>query len=310
MRRAGGKTGNGNGRSSEAGSGRGVPRRGATAADEVPQVLETPAGQVRLLPDVDRPGGFLLTVAGTPQSFVDLHDSGYLEFEYVRRLGHVIDLAFPQGAALDAVHLGGGALTLPRYVAHTRPGSQQLAVELDPLLIEFVRRHLPWDRRWRLRVRAADARAALETLREAAWDLVVSDVFAGARTPRQVTSVEYVRAAARVLRPGGVYAANLADGAPLGFARAQAATAAAVFEHVAVVAEPSVLRGRRFGNLVLAASAAPLPLAALSRRAAGDPFPARLLAGSELADWCAGAVAVTDEVSADSPAPPPGAFEV
>ena len=291
---------------------RGGPGRGESggAADGLPQSLATPGGQVRLLPDIDRPGGYLLTVDGTPQSFVDLNDPEYLEFEYVRRLGHVIDLAFPEGAALDAVHLGGGALTLPRYVAHTRLGSQQLAVELDPLLIEFVRQCLPWDRRWRLRVRPADAREALETLREAGWDLVISDVFTGARTPRQVTSIEYVQAAARALRRGGVYAANVADGAPLAFARAQAATVAAVFAQVAVIAEPSVLRGRRFGNLVLVASDVPLPLAALSRRAAGDPFPARLLAGSELTDWCAGAVPVTDEVSADSPAPPPGAFDV
>ena len=308
----------GAGRDSARGGARtGVVRGGArgavqdsAAADGLPKSLDTPGGQVRLLPDVDRPGGFLLTVDGTPQSFVDLREPDFLEFEYVRRLAHVIDLAFPEGLALDAAHLGGGALTLPRYVAHSRPGSRQLAVELDALLIDFVREHLPWDRRWRLRVRAADAREALGTLREGAWDLVVSDVFAGARTPRQVTSVEYVRLAARALRPDGVYTANVADGAPLGFARAQAATVAAVFEQVAVIAEPSVLRGRRFGNLVLVASAAPLPLAALGRRAAADPFPARLITGPELTDWCAGATAVTDEISTDSPAPPPGVFEV
>lgn len=283
---------------------------GGAGGGAIPRSLETPGGQVRLLPDVDRPGGYLLTVDNTPQSFVDLQDPGYLEFEYVRRLGHVIDLAFPEGAALDAVHLGGGALTLPRYVAHTRPGSRQLAVELDAPLIEFVREHLPWDRRWRLRVRASDAREALGTLREGSWDLVVSDVFAGARTPRQVTTVEYVRLAARALRPGGVYAVNIADGAPLGFARAQAATVAAVFGQVCVLAEPSVLRGRRFGNLVLVASREMLPLAAMSRRVAADPFPARVMAGEEVGAWCAGAVAVVDAVSVDSPAPPPGAFEV
>jgi len=287
-----------------------MSRGGTKRGGAVPQSMQTPYGQVRLLPDVDRPGGFLLTVGGTPQSFVDLTEPDYLEFEYVRRLGHLIDLAFPEGAALDAAHLGGGALTLPRYVAHTRPGSRQLAVELDAPLIDFVREHLPWDRRWRLRVRAADAREALATLHEASWDLVISDVFAGARTPRQVTTVEYVRLAARALRPGGVYAVNVADGAPLTFARAQAATVSAEFEHVCVIAEASVLRGRRFGNLVLFASSAPLPLAALSRRVAGDPFPARVIDGPDLVAWCAGAVAVTDESAVDSPIPPPGAFDV
>ena len=86
---------------------------------------------------------------GAPQSHVDLDDPRYLEFEYMRRLGHLVDLAAPAGEPLRVLHLGGGGLTLARYVAATRPGSEQLAVEADAALVELVRRRLPLDQRGR-----------------------------------------------------------------------------------------------------------------------------------------------------------------
>lgn len=282
--------------------------RGRRAAESQPAALLTASGVARLLPDVDRPGAMLLTVNEVPQSYVDLGDPTRLEFEYVQRLAHLADTVFPPGAQIDALHLGGGALSLARYVARTRPGSRQLAVEIDGELTAFVREHLPWDRRWRLRVRTDDARVALASRRPQSADLIVSDVFAGARTPAHLTSVQYVQLAATALRPGGLYAANLADGAPLAFARAQAATVRAVFRYAALIAEPAVLRGRRFGNLVLAGAHEPLPVVELARRAAADAFPARVTADAELEAWIGGAAVVTDTTAAPSPEPPPNTF--
>ncbi len=287
-----------------------MPAGRARRAESQPVATVTATGRARLLPDIDRPGAMLLTLDETPQSYVDPGDPTRLEFEYVRRLAHVADLAFPPRERIDALHLGAGALSLARYLAHTRPGSRQLAVEIDGPLADFVREHLPWDRRWRLRVRTADAREALASRKPESADLIVSDVFAGARTPAHLTSVEYVTLAASALRPGGVYAANLADGSALAFGRAQAATVRAVFPHAVLIAEPSVLRGRRFGNLVLAGAHVPLPVEELARRCAADPFPARVTAGPELDAWIAGAVPVTDATALPSPEPPPGAFEL
>ena len=262
------------------------------------------------MPDTDHTAAYLLTVDDTPQSYVDLDDPTHLEFEYIRRLAHLADHAFPTDNPIDALHLGGGALTLPRYLAHTRPGSRQLAVEIDTALTEFVRTHLPLDKKARIRVRAADAREALTTMKPAGWDLIISDVFAGARTPAHLTSLEYTQLSATALRETGVYAVNLADGTSLRFARTQAATLTAAYPHCALIAEPGVLRGRRFGNLVLAAGHQPLPLAKLTRSSAADPFPARVLADADLRQWIAGALPVTDATAVDSPEPPPGAFTV
>ncbi|NEK58263.1 methyltransferase domain-containing protein [Geodermatophilus sabuli] len=265
-------------------------------------------GTAELLGDADRDGSWVLLVDGTPQSHVDLDDPAHLEFEYVRRIGHVLDLAAGEGAPLDVVHLGGGALTLPRYVAVTRPGSRQRVVEIDEPLTDLVRAHLPLPRGARVRVRAADARAGLEALAAGSADVVVSDVFAGARTPAHLTSVEYAQQARRVLRPGGTYAANVADGPPLRFARAQVATLRAVFAHVCLLAEPGTLRGRRFGNLVAVASDAELPLPGLVRRCAGDPMPSRVVAGADLERFAGTAQPVHDVEAVASPEPPDGVF--
>jgi spermidine synthase len=260
-------------------------------------------GHAELVPDLSRVNSWLLFIDGVPQSQVDLDDPGFLEFEYVRRIGHAIDLAFTPGSPLRALHLGGGAMTLPRYVAHTRPRSAQVVAETDAILTEMVRRQLPLPagppaRGGRIRVRAQDAREVLEAARPGGYDIVISDVYDGARTPFHLTTVQCAAAARRALRDAGLYAVNVADGPPLRHARAQVATMRTAFIETAMIAEPAVLRGRRTGNLVLLASDAPLPLDEISRRVAADPFPARVVAGADLTRFIAGAAPVSDDSAA------------
>jgi spermidine synthase len=267
-------------------------------------------GVAELRRDPDRRRAWTLLIDGTPQSHVDLDDPRYLEFEYVRRLGHLIDLMAAPGEPLRVLHLGGGALTLARYVTATRPASWQVAAELDGALTELVRRRLPLvlpDRRTRVRVRVrtADARAILEQARPASFDLVIMDVFAGASTAAHLTSAEVVRAAARALTPAGVYAANIGDGPPLDHTRARVTTVLAEFAHACLMADSAVLKGRRFGNLVLAASR---KAAALERRVVSDPLPGRLVSDEELSRFAGGARPITDASPQASPAPPDGLF--
>jgi spermidine synthase len=270
--------------------------------------LDTGHGCAELLRDADRRAGWLLLIDGIPQSHVDLDDPGYLEFEYVRRLGHIIDLTAPEGQPLHVLHLGAGALTLVRYVAAIRPGSRQVAVEVDEALWRFIKLRLPLRTGGRTGVRIGDARAVLDRVPAGSFDVVIADVFAGGRTPAHLTSVEFATAARRALRDSGVFAANVADGAPLAHAHAQVATARVVFPHAYLIADAAVLRGRRFGNLVLAASPGELPTDALTRRAASDPMPGRVVHGQDLARFASGAKPVTDATARPSPAPPPGAF--
>jgi spermidine synthase len=301
----------------------GVSRRRSEPAE--PDRVPVGQGTAELVADPDRPQSWTLLVEGTPQSHVDLLDPEHLEFEYVRWLGHIVDLTSSNTAGTSAVtsigadsgrsgplnvlHLGGGAWTLARYVAATRPGSRQRVVELDEALVELVRKRLPSEGTG-IRVRTGDAREVLASLGPDSADLIVVDVFSGARIPAHLTSVEFVTEAARVLRPGGRYAVNLADGAALGFVRGQAATVASVFAETALIGSPQVLRGRRFGNFVLLAGLQPLPVLDLARRTAADPFPARVVSGEDLAKFVAGAKVVTDASAGPSPLPPTGLMRV
>jgi len=265
-------------------------------------------GLAELIPDRERAHAWTLLIDGAPQSHVDLDDPRHLSFEYQRRLGHVIDLLAPPNKPVHAVHLGGGAFTLARYLAATRPRSTQQVVERDAALVQLIRQKLPLEPAARIRVRSVDAREGLAKVPDGWADLVIADVFSGARTPAHLTSTEFLDEVRRALKPGGLYAANLADGPPLAHLRGQIATAAARFPELALVADPTVLRGKRFGNAVLVACDTPLPIAELTRRAASDPHPGRVEHGKALLDFTGGAVPVTDAEAVASPAPPASVF--
>ncbi|MFI1221599.1 MULTISPECIES: spermidine synthase [unclassified Streptomyces] len=306
--KAGGKGKAGGGEKEKAG-GKKEQRRSSGRAEREPVSRPVDGGLAELIPDRERPHGWTLLIDGAPQSHVDLDDPAHLSFAYQRRLGHVIDLAAPPLQPLHVLHLGGGAFTLARYTAASRPRSTQQIVEIDAPLVQLVRDRLPLDPQARVRVRATDAREGLGRFPDGWADLVIADVFSGARTPAHLTSAEFLTEVRRVLKPAGRYAANLADGPPLAHLRGQVATAAAVFPELALAADPVVWRGRRFGNAVLLASALPLPVADFTRRVASDPHPGRVEHGRALTDFTGGAAVVTDAAAKESPAPPPSVFE-
>jgi spermidine synthase len=258
-------------------------------------------------------GGYLLVVDGTPQSHVNTDDPGQLSFEYVARIGHVIDQLGMPGEPITAVHLGAGALTLPRYIHATRPGSRQQVIELERELVDLVRSEMPLPRDAGIRIRYGDARAILGRLPAGlagTADLVVVDIFSGARTPAHVTSLEFYREAATLLAPTGVMAVNIADGPGLRYARSQAATLVAALDDVAVLAETQVLKGRRFGNVVIIGTKGTLPLDWMPRLLAGGPHPSKVVSGRELRDWIAGAPITTDATAVQSPPPSKSIFQL
>lgn len=280
-------------------------------SDNPATVLKLSGYRAVIEPDRWTPGSFTLVVDGTPQSHVNLNDPTQLFFEYIQRIGHLID-QLPDGP-ITAVHLGAGALTLPRYIEATRPGSRQQVVELESDLVDFVRAHLPWSRSASIRLRHGDAREVLGRFPaglRGSVDLLVVDVFGGARIPAHVTSIEFYRAAVELLAPDGVICVNVADGPGLAFARGQAATLLAATGHVAALAEAQILKGRRFGNVVLVGSAGPLPLDWMPRLLAGGPHPAKMVSGAELKDWIAGAPIATDATATASPPPAKTIFQV
>jgi spermidine synthase len=227
--------------------------------------------------------GSLVTVVldGQPQSAVDLGDPGRLDFEYVQHLALCIDALTP-GGPLRVTHVGGAGLTLARWVQHTRPGSPQIVLEPDAALTEAVRRELPLPRGHRIRVRPVDGLSGVAALRDASADVVVVDAYAGGRVPVELSTLEWFGEVGRVVGPRGLVLANVADEPGLRYAARVAAGTREALGHVAVVGLHEVLKGRRFGNVVLAASAAPLDLWTLRRATASAALPTGVLSAHDI----------------------------
>ncbi|HZM80297.1 MAG TPA: fused MFS/spermidine synthase [Candidatus Limnocylindrales bacterium] len=236
-----------------------------------------------LFPDPDVVGAWTLFINGVAQSHVDLNDPQLIAFDYVRRMADIVDTLAPAGP-LVALHLGAGAMTLPRCLARMRPGSLQTVVEVDAELLRLVLEYLPLAAEDQELIDTVVGDAAVEMAAAPAreFDVIVADVFEGGKVPAQVGTEDFARSAARALKPGGCYVANIMDGAPLEFARAQAAVLKDAFAEVAVVADAGVLRGRRHGNLLLVAGGPEIGFARLTRRMAADPFAVRVEHGERL----------------------------
>ena len=250
----------------------------------------------RVLPDLAPCiGGLTLYLDTVRHSCIHPDDPERLDFTYAQILSDVITAKAPNGEPLDTLHIGGGGFSMPRYLQSANPGSTSLVLELDPELVQIAEEELGLVTSPDLQVRTGDARLGIRDLADDSYDLVIGDAFGGVAVPWHLTTEEFTEQVDRVLRPDGIYAVNLIDHPPLDFARAETATLAAVFPHVAVIGPTARLAGDAGGNLILLASRQPIDadavLAANATR--GDDDAA--LTGDAVDDFIAGATVLTDD---------------
>jgi hypothetical protein len=244
--------------------------------------------------DPSRPSGRVLMLDDLRHSYVDLDDPRHLEFAYTRWIGDALDTMRPPAEPVEALFVGGGGFTLPRYLAATRPGSRSRVLEVDPQLVDLVREQLGLRTSRDLTVRTGDARVTLRDEPDGSADVVVGDAFGGRTIPWHLATAEFVADVRRVLRPDGLYVINVIDGGELELLRAEAATLLGAFADVRLVAIPATAGAPGGGNLVLIASERPLP-AAVAPASRG----ARTYDRAALERVVAGAERLTDD---DAPA--------
>jgi spermidine synthase len=201
-------------------------------------------------------------------SAVDLADPTHLEFAYTQRFADAVDAAFAPGVPLQAVHVGGGGFTMPRWLAATRPGSTSTVLEVDEGVVELGKRELGVAEIPGVGVRVGDARNLLAALPAASAHVVVGDAFGARSVPWHLATVEFAADVHRVLRHDGVYVLNVIDRDPWRLLAAEVATVADRFPHVALLVRPEQLAPGGGGNAVVVASDRPIDTVAIAARAA------------------------------------------
>ena len=256
--------------------------------------------RAQLLPRRGTNGGYSLLVEGITQSHVNPRDPNDLQLEYTRIIAAVIDGCHEPGAPVRALHLGAGALTIPRYLGATRPGSSQHVVELHRELLEFVLGTLPLDDDLDLTIEYDDGRAAVErsTRTEGGYDVAVVDVFSGSVSPRHMSTSEFFTALRELVAPGGLIVVNTLATSGLTMSREVAATLATVFPQTDALAARPVVAEESLGNIVFVASDTPFDAEAMARRANDGQRLIDLLHGPTYDDFVAGAPARHDDDAA------------
>lgn len=253
----------------------------------------------------DEPGCFVVVNGDTEQSFIDLNDPTRLEFEYIQRIAEVLDeatLLRSRSEQLRIVHVGGGGLTLPRYIQARRPGTAQVVFEPDEALLEEVRKQAPIAGRASIRIHTIDGAAGIAEMPSGCADAVVVDAFVGASVPAGLATAEFFADATRLLRTSGVIVMNLTDSAPFDWAKRCVAGLATYVAEVGLIAESPVWKGRRFGNLI-ALGGRDIPVDRITTRLIRADFPNRLVGGQALLDWLGGAAPFTRAEAQPSPEP-------
>ncbi|MFW3476452.1 fused MFS/spermidine synthase [Streptomyces microflavus] len=254
----------------------------------------------RIVADPDRATGRTLVLDGLRHSYVDVADPTYLRFGYVRAIAAVVDTTFPAGEPLAAHHIGGGGLTFPRYLAAARPGTRSLVSEIDGGVVRIDREQLDLGASTGIDVRVEDGRIGLKRLEADSRDLVVGDAFGGVSVPWHLTTTEALRDVHRALKDDGLYAANLIDHGRLAFARAEVATLARVFEHVAVMGAPVDIgldpaATPVGGNLVVLASDRPFDAPAIQKALDTRETGWRIATGDTVTAWTGDAPVLSDD---------------
>jgi spermidine synthase len=205
-------------------------------------------------------------------SFIVPDDPLAIDYGYERAYSNLTQAHAIGRSGVDALFIGGGGYSFPRYVEARYPGSSVDVVEIDPAVIAVVRDRLGLPSTSRIRSFNQDARVFLTEWQDPKrYDFIYGDAFNDLSVPYHLTTVEFNRIVANRLKPDGVYLSNVIDRFEGGeFLKAEANALRAVFPHVYIFGRSEAFLPFDRNTYVLMASRAPLNRAALDAITAHD----------------------------------------
>lgn len=202
-----------------------------------------------------------LLINGQYSSHITVGAPTRLSFPYMQWIAACVGWwSTAQGIAPSRLlHLGGAGCSLARFMAATYAQSSNTVVEIDAALARLARELCDVPKAPRVKIRVGEAREVTESLRPGSFDVVIRDVFSGSTTPSPLCTQDFFQAVARSMQSSGIVLVNCAARSSLNHARSEAATLASVFSNVGLIADHTVLKGKRGGNIIFLASNNPLP---------------------------------------------------
>jgi predicted membrane-bound spermidine synthase len=139
------------------------------------------------------------------QSGVYINDPNKLVFWYTQRMAEVVAQAPKHDRILI---LGGGAFTLPQYLAKTYPDSTVDVVEIDPELADIARRYFHYADPKNVNMIFEDARTYVNKSKQT-YDVILVDVYSDSSVPFSLMTKEYGQQLARLVAKDGVVVVNM-----------------------------------------------------------------------------------------------------
>lgn len=154
----------------------------------------------------------------------------------------------PRGRPINALFIGGGAYTFPRFIEAACPGSKIVVAEIDPAVTEAAHEALFLPRDTSFEIIHGDARITVQRLLEEVksgkrepFDCVFGDAFNDFSVPWHLTTREFNEQIKQLLKPDGLYMINIIDDFDYaGFLGAYLNTARVTFPFVAALSTAPV----------------------------------------------------------------------
>ncbi len=145
-------------------------------------------------------------------SYTDLNDPGYLKYEYIQIYEEIVSWQERQRRSCNALFIGGGGYTFPRFLDARYKHASIDVVEIDPEIIRVSQQYLGVAKDSRIHSCNEDARWFVMTCKDQGkYDFVFGDAFNDLSIPYHLTTKEFAVQLKRLMKPDGLLLANVID---------------------------------------------------------------------------------------------------
>lgn len=142
-----------------------------------------------------------------------VNDPLYLDYEYIRLYEEVVRWHLgDSGQPFKSLFIGGGGYTFPRFLEAKYKQAELDVVEIDPEVTRVARAYLGVPGDTKIRSYNEDGRWFVMNCKEkGSYDFIFGDAFNDISIPYHLTTVEFYRMCAGLLKPDGILMANIID---------------------------------------------------------------------------------------------------